>query len=121
MAVANGKQISVWKKFISKFHEEKLLVNKQELRKPPVIVKKTVAESSYADPPELHNVPFTDRKSQSQKNGKRFKNLTGNVVDLEKKKNKSKTKKKYQGGYVCDPEAGFYQSLTEATFTFDFG
>jgi DNA polymerase elongation subunit (family B) len=120
VAVENGQQIRVWKKFISKFHERNLFVNRQLLDRPPIIVNKKVSESDYSDPPEYSNVPFTERKSQLQQSKKRFRDFSGAIVDLEKKQKKAKVKR-YQGGYVCDPESGFYSIMEESTFTFDFG
>ena len=120
VAIANGQQIRVWKKFISSFHSEGLLVNKQQLIKPPLIVRKPVKDSSFPDPPDVPNLPFSGRQLELKASNK-SRSLYGGIVDMEKGKKQHKSKKRYQGGYVCDPEAGFYKDLQESTFTFDFG
>lgn len=112
VAIANGQQIRVWKKLISKFHHENLIVNKQQLLRPPLTVKRTIAESSFADPPDVPNVPLQARACTSST---RCRNLMGDIVEVGRRQ--AKTSKKLQGGYVCEPESGFHR---EPTFTFDF-
>ena len=122
VAVANGQQVRVWKKLISKFHEEGLLVNKQQLQKPSLVIKRKTAESDYIDPPDLPNIPATTTAIKTKKkNDKQFRNFSGGITVIDKNTPKKTTRKKYQGGYVCEPKAGYYSQLNEATFTFDFG
>lgn len=118
-AVMNGQQVRVWKKLISKFYEQNLIANKAQLDRPPLIVKRNIEHSDFPNPPDLPNVPFARRKVISSH--QRSKNLVGDVVTLQKQKTKKKpAKNRFQGGYVCEPEVGFYAKSNEATFTFDF-
>lgn len=119
VAVSNGQQIRVWKKLISKFHSHDLIVNKGQLLRPPVVVQLPVPDSSFPDPPIVTNTPFVEGGGKTVENT-RCRNLVGGISELSRKKKPKKSKKKYQGGYVCDPEAGFYAGESEPTFTFDF-
>lgn len=111
VSISNGQQIRVWKKLTNAFHNENLIVNKELLELPPLVVKKNVKETSFVDPEELPNIPINQRDG-IKKNRKTF-DLFGKTV-IEKKQ---KTKKKYEGGYVCAPKSGFYKT---PIFTFDF-
>lgn len=124
VAISSGQQIRVWKKLLSKFHQEGLIINKEQLQKAPVVLKIAKVNSGFADPPELPNAPFCpERKGKNNDTGgnKRYRNLSGHIVTLDKRAKKAATKKRFQGGYVCDPEPGFFSGSSEATFTFDFG
>jgi DNA polymerase elongation subunit (family B) len=117
VSIENGQQIRVWKKLISKIHEHDLIVNKYQLEESPLIVKKKVSESSFPDPPYVANVPLSNIQNVVQRLSK---DLTGKIIEPTSKKSK-KSKKKYQGGYVCAPESGFYAGDDQSVFTFDFG
>lgn len=110
VAIMNGQQIRVWKKLINEFHSENLIVNKEVLDTPPLIIRRNVKNTSFVDPPELENVSIGKQKVSTKAN---VFDLFGNIVQ-EKKQTK---KKKYEGGYVCAPISGFYEN---PTFTFDF-
>lgn len=114
-AVQNGQQIRIWNKLMYKFHDEGLVANKEQLKRPPVIVRRSVAESSLPDPPDVPNEPFCARarKRKREVQEKRRGSSTSSTT--------AKKKKKYQGGYVCDPESGFYVDPWERTLTLDFG
>ena len=131
VAVSNGQQIRVWNKLTRKFHEEKLLINAEKLALPPLIVKKRTIDSSFPDPPSLPNVPIARPKEDApakkrRKTGQKSKTfaLFGNApVSFEefqkaKRKKKAKSKKRYTGGFVCEPERGVYDENPVMTLDF---
>lgn len=115
--VENGQQIRVWHKFMSKMYEFNLLANKQQLRQAPVVLKKPKSESSFPDPPELANISFSRKNKRKAQDMKQYNILGEEIIS---KKAKKVSKKKWTGGFVCNPETGFYNKVEEATFTFDF-
>jgi DNA polymerase elongation subunit (family B) len=109
--VSKGQQRRVWNKLISKFHEESILVNKDRLLQPPLIILKKASDSTYPSPPDIPNKPVV---RVQQNKGRVQMDLFGRQVV----KKTSKTAKKYSGGFVCTPEKGFHDKTP--TFTFDF-
>ena len=116
VSICNGQQIRVWKKLISKFHTENILVNKAILEQSPIIVPMKTENSSLPDPPNIKNTSSNNLNINKKKT--MLMDVYGNKY--ESKNNIKKSKKRFQGGYVCEPEAGFYSNVKEATFTFDF-
>lgn len=121
--VCRGQQIRVWNKLISQFFMGDLLVNKEMLNCAPVVVRRSVSDSSFPDPPYVPNVPISGEVQETEdvfSTMIRCRDLFGKVVSIDSKKPKTtsvKKPKRYQGGYVCDPDTGFY---LQPTFTFDF-
>jgi DNA polymerase elongation subunit (family B) len=121
--VSRGQQVRVWEKMKRKFMELNLLANKQLLERAPVIVKRARKDSSFPHPtvkqPKKRKVDSTTERGGKEK---KFRNLFGKVVTVAKKKKKKTApkKKKYSGGYVCEPDAGFYVDPRMAAHTFDF-
>ena len=115
--VENGQQIRVWKKLMHRFHTQRLLANVELLLIPPVIVNRAKKDSSFPNPPEIENIPVIGSVKKENVKSSTTVNLFGAIVREQPKKKKVK---RYTGGFVCEPEIGYYHKIEQSTFTFDF-
>ncbi len=108
--IENGQQSRVWGKFRNSFHKDGLIVNKEKLDQPLLIVNKPNSLSTLPDP------IYREDNSTNSKHDTKQRDLQGKSVILEEKKVQTETK----GGFVCTPVAGFYCKSEERTITMDF-
>ena len=127
--VSRGQQARVFACFARAYHRQAIYINHLQFERPYLLVRKKRSESSYPDPPWLENPPLeTLRKNVTVANTttKRprvsLRELLGGRPDTSTKLTEPKDSKerRFGGGFVMAPSAGFYSEWWEAVTTLDF-
>ena len=102
-----GQQARVFNTFTRAYYQSqpRIYINHQQLQSPFVVLPTPRAQTSFPDPPWLHNTP-----------------REGSVhVEQHRRPNsKIKKAKTYTGGFVVPAEEGFYATPEESIVTLDF-
>ena len=126
--VEGGQQRKVWNTLLAYFYQAKLVVNKSN-DCDAVIVTRSNTNSSFPDPNLPPNVPLRARRAHKTQatQKKRSLDLLGNPVPTQAEVKKRKTdqkrrkgSKQFKGGYVTEPQSGYYDQPWEGTVTVDF-
>jgi DNA polymerase elongation subunit (family B) len=137
--VARGQQIRVFACFVRAYHENGIYINREAFAQRHLVVKRERKDSSYPDDPWLTNPSLeslrTEKRQEEEKEeeedivepspSKKQKRITvaslfGGQGLQAKKKTTVDNKKRFGGGFVISPEAGFYHAPEHAVVTLDF-
>jgi hypothetical protein len=119
--VEGGQQRKVWNTLLHHFYKEHVVINKTNIE--AVLLKRK--ESSFPSQPPLPNTPI--QKQNRRRTRTRTKDLFGKVLPTKAERTaaknqlqREKNSKKFKGGYVTEPRAGFFHRPEEGTVTLDF-
>ena len=127
--ISRGQQARAFACFARAYHNEDVYINHTQFEQPYVLVKKRRGDSSFPDPLWIENPPLeslrrtlpTDRRPSNPVPPKKRR---VSVLELFGKKppapEVAKTDKRFGGGFVIEPDAGFYHRPWEAVVTLDF-
>ena len=110
--ILKGQQKRVFNCFVRKYCLENIYINHQQLDSNFIIVKKPRCESSFPDPEWLKNRVSTDTRNTQK--------TLNQYIGLGESKTRVKSDKRFTGGFVITPLAGFYQKPEHAVCTLDF-
>jgi DNA polymerase elongation subunit (family B) len=128
--VSRGQQIRVFACFVRAYHENKIYINNEAFAQRHLVIKRARKDSSYPDDPWLTN-PSLDslRKEKEQEQEqeivpsppkKQRRTTVASLFGRGTTTNTKKDTKRFGGGFVISPEAGFYQDPEHAVVTLDF-
>ena len=132
LCVDRGQQARIRNIFFRAFYENGIYFNQTQLEVPFLTVQKSRSESSFPDPQWIRNPPLsslTVESTETPSTDKKPKLHTAwhaiqqqrREKEMALKENKRKTSTKgFQGGFVIEPEAGFYFKPEHAVSTLDF-
>lgn len=128
--ISRGQQTRVFSCFLREYHVANLYLNDKMVQKPFLVVRRSRSESSFSDPPWIQNPPLSSLRSSSEQplvqptkkrklhptTLRKFLNLPNKPPETSKRA----STKRYGGGFVIRPEAGFYVRPEHAVSTLDF-
>jgi DNA polymerase elongation subunit (family B) len=129
LCVERGQQARIRNIFFRSYYENGLYFNHTQLEVPFITVQKARADSSFPDPPWLRNPTMASLTVQEEEQQQAKKPRTAwhamqhrraETNAALKENNRAETTKGFQGGFVIEPEPGFYVEPAHAVCTLDF-
>lgn len=127
--VSRGQQTRVFSCFMRTYYTNGLYFNHSMVTRPFLVVRRPRVDSHFPDPPWVDNPPLCSLRQGKQhtatlpptpRPAKRTKTLFGTYVETPVPNPKKKPTKRYGGGFVIRPEAGYYHRPEHAVATLDF-
>jgi DNA polymerase elongation subunit (family B) len=125
--ISRGQQTRAFACFARAYHNQKIYINHEQFENPYLLIKKQRSESSFPDPlwipnPSLESLragtigPTVSPPPPAKKRRVSVLSLLGKT----KPTTVPKSEKRYGGGFVIDPDPGFYHRPEHAVVTLDF-
>jgi DNA polymerase elongation subunit (family B) len=123
--ISRGQQARAFACFARAYHNEGIYINHTQFEQPYILIKKGRADSTFPDPQWIENPPLHTLRGGLSTNPAPTKKRRMSVMELFGKKTPrapepAKTEKRFGGGFVIKPDAGFYHRPWEAVVTLDF-
>mgnify|MGYP003914655051 CR=1 FL=1 len=123
--VSRGQQARAFACFARTYHSQAIYINHTQFDNPYVLVKRRRADSSFPDPTWIENPPLASLRTtavaqERPRKRRRHMSVRAFLGMAPKEPTKPKTTKRFGGGFVIDPDAGFYAKPEEAVVTLDF-
>lgn len=121
--VSRGQQARAFSFFAHAYHDDDIYINHDQFDTPYVIVKRNRDDSSFPDPKWVNNPPLKSLRMNDESHTVYQRKRKRSVLDIlgkNKRTVQKRTEKRYGGGFVIQPDPGFYNQPWQAVCTMDF-
>ena len=123
--ISRGQQARAFSFFAHVYHDDNIYINHDQFETPYIIVKRSRADSSFPDPKWIENPPLDRLRVAGGTNqgihmSKKRRRSVMDILGKTQRSSHKKTEKRYGGGFVIQPDPGFYSEPWQAVCTMDF-